>query len=143
MAEEDTMMQDMMTMMMVIMMIAVLSQVLQVQAAPPMTESVTVTLVNLPAGANKWLMNIIDHSISYYQTSGAKGITEPAVFEVEQGWFPLCIEIRVEGVGGEMIYHIQSFSTTEPDYKDISINAYGVYSFDVSQEAFIVMEVAG
>ncbi len=103
--------------------------------AEPPPNGIVVALWNPPKEATKWLMNILNWDVSRYLSSGALGITEPAIFEVEQDWFPLRIEIRIEDAGGVIIYYVQSFSITE-DYTEVFIPDYGSYYYNVSKERF-------
>ncbi len=105
----------------------------------PPPNGIVIGLLNPPSEAAKWVMNILDYSVTDYQSSGVKDITEAISFEFDQGWFPLRIEIWIDKIEDGVrvaIYHIQSFSPTGPDYQEIFIPEYGSYYYNMSKERF-------
>jgi len=160
MAEEDTMVQDMMGMMFVIMGIAIVGQLLQAQAAPPVSRNVTVTLVNPPADAELWQLVLTDWDITVaiYQVGGLAlvDVAEPITFEIPNGvQFPLRVmSLQVSKWNEDktaiiVLYEMQSFrpylwdwdkndwgDEPDPSYREAFLNAFGHSYFDVSLEAF-------
>ena len=164
MAEEDTMVQDMMSMMFVVMGIAIIGQVLQAQAAPAEpgvpNRSVTITLRNPPAGATVWQLVLCDWDITVAieQVGGLAlvDVAEPITFEIPSGvTFPLRVISLQASKWNEdetaliVLYEMQSFRpylwdfdemkwSDEPDpgYKEAFLNAFGSSYYDVQLEAF-------
>lgn len=135
MAEEDTMVQDMMGMMFVIMLIAVMSQMLTGQAlAAPATGSITVTLKNPPTESIGW-------DLYLYGANGTRrgreslAINAPAVWDdiaVEELPFQVTVVVWKERVGLEnVLHHAQS---RFPDYMnyhpDLLILSLGTFNYD-------------
>ena len=162
MAEEDTMVQDMMGMMMVIMMVAVLSQMIpgQVLAAPTAGGNVTITLKNPPDEAELWQLVLCDWDITVaiHQVGGLAlvDVAEPITFEIpSRVQFPLrIVSLQVSKWNEDktaiiVLYEMQSYhpylwdwgkddwgDEPDPSYREAFLNAFGHSYFDVNLEAF-------
>jgi len=151
MAEEDTMLQDMMNMVMVVMMVAVLSQMIPGAAAPAVAagRNITVTLKN-PPSSGLWQLMLIDYNVTENRVIRELGMSDSAVFtDLPSHWLlPLRIELSVYEADLQ-VYKIQSYLPffwdfdkmewgTEPDptYKELLLPAFGGYYFDFDTEEF-------
>ena len=126
-------------------------------AAPP--DGVLVSLLNPPAGAEIWQMGLCDQNLahSYHNsTNGAIAIDQPMTFDIPQDavWPLRVTSLQISkwnqvNVSIIVLYEAQSFQPylwdwdtfdwgTEPNpsYRDIFIEDYGSYYYNVGKERF-------
>lgn len=114
---------------------------------------IQVSLKNVPIDpksgfpANKWQMSVFDWGITQYIGWGIiehDNIAETAIFDIPAGWmFPLRIDIIISYQWQEnsewisrQVYRVQSWAEGFAEYKEIFIDNYGSYYYNVATEQF-------